>query len=144
MVFSINTVIVAKEIKINVNRNKPEIACYKRKEAAVRGNEKITVPYHSKWKPLWPSNVTGNNKNYLYLDIKDLIFCPILTKFGSFGYIFLKNPNIKFYIKPSSDSRNNTSRQKDRQEERNTDGVKTWYSLGQRRRFIGESRIRHQ
>ena len=48
MVFSINTVIVAKEIKINVNRNKPEIASYKRKKAAVRGNEKITVPYHSK------------------------------------------------------------------------------------------------
>ena len=45
--------------------------------------------------------VAGNNKMYLGLHVNCPKFCPILTKFGVFGWIFLKFPINKFHRDPS-------------------------------------------
>ena len=64
MVFRINTVIISKETRINVYGNKQEIESYKRKMAAIRGNEKKQGTLSLEVKAFMAMESRFNNKNY--------------------------------------------------------------------------------
>ena len=52
-------------------------------------------------------------KLYLGVRVKCLVFCPIVSKSGVSGQLFIEVPSIKFHGNPSSGSSANTCGQMD-------------------------------
>jgi len=59
------------------------------------------IPLHWKLAQVRRFNDAGRNTMYLGCHLKDLHFCPFLTKFGLSLQIFMKVPNIKLHGNPS-------------------------------------------
>jgi len=63
--------------------------------------------------------VAGNNKTYLGLHVKCLLYLPNFAKIWNFSQILMKVPNTKFHGNPSSGGHTDTDRRMDGHDEAN-------------------------